>query len=392
MKKNIRVIIIFFVIILAINSSAIANVGIEDQVTSYLLGDFETGEILESYNIDKPIEIASISKLMSYLITMKNIEKGLISLEEKVYIDKDITRIKGSSLNMEEGESFTVEELLRATLVVSANDATYALAKKVAGTEEAFVNLMNEQARILGLKDTVYYNSTGLPEDGFQNMMSTKDIFTLSKYIIDNYPEVLTITSTPYIELFNREYKKENTNPLLNEMEGIDGLKTGFTNKAGHCLVSTIMIKGDSIRYDDFRLIAIVMGTKGEEKRKELGKQLIQYGLDNYSKRILANKNTPVDIIYMPKSEDKEIEVYPLKNFSIILKDGEYIDDDKLIDDDLKLPLKRLDKVGNLVLTKNGKILEEIDLIVHKDIEKENVIKVFIRQIKDFIQRIFFIK
>ncbi|CCQ94514.1 putative D-alanyl-D-alanine carboxypeptidase dacF [[Clostridium] ultunense Esp] len=333
MRRLLNGIILSLLFILILNSTALATVGIENEVTAYLLGDYETGEILEEYNIYKPIEIASISKLMSYLVVMKQVERGFISLDDKVYIDEDVIQIKGSSLKLEEGEIFTVKELLEAALVVSANDATYALAKYVAGTEKDFVKLMREEAKAIGLESAFYINSTGLPEGELQNKMSTEDIFKLSRYIINEYPEVLFLTTIPYIELDNREYKEENTNPLLKEIKGIDGLKTGFTNKAGYCLVSTINIDGDYIETENLRLISIVMGTKSEEKRKELSKKLVQYGLNNYSKRILANENIPVDIVYMPKSKDKEIEIYPSKNFSIILKDGDYIDKDILIDE-----------------------------------------------------------
>lgn len=384
MRRLLKGIILFLLFILVLNSTAIASIGIEDEVTAYLLGDYETGEILEEYNIYKPIEIASISKLMSYLVVMEQIEKGFISLEDKVYIDENVTQIKGSSLKLEEGEIFTVKELLEAALVVSANDATYALAKYVAGTEEDFVKMMKDEAKKIGLESAFYINSTGLPEGELQNKMSTEDIFKLSRYIINRFPETLSLTTIPYIELANREYKEENTNPLLKEIKGIDGLKTGFTNKAGYCLVSTINIQGDYIETENFRLISIVMGTKSEEKRKELSKKLVYYGLNNYSKRILTNENTPVDILYMPRSKDKEIEIYPSKNFSIILKDGDYIDKDILIDEDLRLPLEPMDKVGKIVISMGGKILEEIDLVVHKDIKKENLFIRFLRHIKDF--------
>ena len=389
MKKVFKGIILSLLLIVILNSIVVASVGIEEEVRAYLLGDYETGEILEEYNIIEPIEIASISKLMSYLIVMEHVERGLISLDDKVYIDEDVPNIKGSSLKLEAGEVFTVDELLKAALVVSANDAVYALAKYVAGTEEAFVQIMNDEAIKIGLDSAFFVNSTGLPEGDFQNKMSTEDIFKLSRYIINRYPEVLSITTIPYIELVDRDYKEENTNPLLNEIKGIDGLKTGFTNKAGHCLVSTINIEGDYIETEDLRLISIVMGTKSEEKRKEISGKLVLYGLKNYSKKILANENAPIGMVYMPKSKDKEIEIYPSKKFSKIINNGNHIDKDVLIDENLKLPLKPMDKVGKLILSINGEILDEIDLIVHKGVKKENLIIRILRSIKVFFISIF---
>ena len=389
MKKFTRILLMVILFVLAINPIAFATIGIESEVSAYLLGDYETGKILEEYNIYEPMEVASITKLMSYLVVMDEIQNSSISLEDMVYIDEDTTNIKGSSLNLEEGERFTVGELLEAVMVVSANDATYALSKHVAGSEKGFVKMMNNKAKNLGLKSTLYFNSTGLPEGQLQNIMSPEDIFILSRYIIDKYPEVLSISTIPYIEISNRDYKKENTNPLLNEIEGVDGLKTGFTNKAGYCLVSTIEVDGPSTQDEDFRLISIVMGTNSEDKRKEIGGVLVQYGLGNYSKKILANENIPIDTIYIPKSRDKEIEVYPARSFSTLVKYGDNIGVDILIDENLKLPLKPLDKVGKVILSQNGKTLDEIDLILHEDVKKEGLFRVIGRNIKEFLLLIF---
>ncbi|MCF6460115.1 D-alanyl-D-alanine carboxypeptidase [Clostridium sp. Cult3] len=388
-KRFTRIIILSLLFILIINSATFAIIGIENQVSAYLLGDFETGEILEEYNIYKPMEIASITKLMSYLVIMEEIEKGTISMDDMVYIDEDVTRIKGSSLNLEKGEIFTVEDLLKALIVVSANDATYALAKYTAGIEEVFVRKMNDKAKSLGLDSAIFFNCTGLPEGELQNMMSPMDIFTLSRYIIDKFPEVLSLTTIPEIEIPRRNYKKENTNPLLKEIEGIDGLKTGFTNKAGYCLVSTLEVYGMDGEHEDFRLIGIVMGTESEQKRKEMAKELIQYGLDNYSKKTLTDVDTPLDIIHLPNSRDKDIEIYPSNNYSTIVKTGDSLDIDIKIDENIKLPLKELDKVGKVILSQNGEKLDEIDLIVHDEVKKERLFTAIFRHMKDFLSLVF---
>lgn len=385
-EKSIRICILSLLLFFIFNSFAIATIGIEGEVSAYLVGDYETGEILEEYNIYKPVEIASITKLMSYIIIMEEIEKGLISLEDNVYIDQDVVEIKGASLKLEKGDIFTVEELLKASIVISANDATYALAKFVAGTEEAFVNRMNEKAKELQLPSGVFFNSTGLPEGDFQNMMNPLDIFNLSRYIINNYPEILSLTTIPYIEIPIREYKRENTNPLLGEIKGVDGLKTGFTNKAGYCLVSTVEKDKSTLNGEEFRLISIIMGTRSEDKRKEIGEKLVQYALDNYSKKVLLDPNRPTDIIYLSNSKEKEVEIYPKESFSTIIKNNANIDMDVLIDEELQLPLKAGEKVGTVVVIKDEEILKEIDLIVHEEIKKEGIFSFIIRIIKEFFQ------
>ncbi len=387
-RKYTRIVTILLLHILILSSVAFASVGIEGEVSAYLLGDYETGEILEGYNIYQPMEVASITKIMSYLIVMDQIKANSVSLEDRIYIDEDITEIKGSSLDLEIGESFSLEELLEAVIVISANDATYALAKHVAGSEAAFVKMMNDKAKELGLDHSMYINSTGLPEGELQNIMSPEDIFILSRYIINKYPEILSMTTIPYIEVPSRGYKKENTNPLLREIEGIDGLKTGFTNKAGHCLVSTLTIKS-SMEDESFRLIGIVMGTESEGKRKELGGKLIQYGIDNYYKKIFTHKDRPIDTLYIPKSRDKEIEVYPSRGFSRIVRYDDYIDEDIFIDEKLKLPLKEGDKIGRMVISIDGDILDEIDLVVNKDIKKAGIFVWIARIIKDSLSKVF---
>ncbi len=324
--------------------------------------------------MDKPVEIASITKLMSYLVIMDEVTKGNISLEDEVLIDEDVARIKGSSFKAEVGEIFSVRELIEASIVVSANDATYALAKKVAGTEEAFVKLMNNKAKELHLENTIYFNSTGLPVEDLdiQNVMATREIFILSCHIIDKYPEILEISKMPFIEMESRNYVEGNTNPLLAEIDGVDGLKTGFTNKAGYCYVSTFAAKGDKIETKDSRFIGIVMGTKGFNERKELGKTLIQYGLDNYSSRVILDENIPLDTLIFPKGNPKEIEIYPRQGFTKLIKNDENIEVSLSLNDKLKPSIKKDSAIGKVTVYKDGEIIREEEVIVKEKVKKAN--------------------
>nr|WP_246566655.1 D-alanyl-D-alanine carboxypeptidase family protein [Tissierella simiarum] len=356
------------------NNVAFGSIGIEGELTAYLLGDCETGEILEGFNIDKPIEIASITKLMSYLVIMDEVTKGNILLEDRVFIDEDIASIKGSSLKVEVGEVFSIRELIEAAMVVSANDATYALAKKVAGTEEAFVKLMNNKARELNLENAIFFNCTGLPvkDLDIQNVMTTREIFILSQHIIDKYPEILEISKLPFIEMESRNYVEGNTNPLLAEIEGVDGLKTGFTNKAGYCYVSTFGVKGKEKETKDSRFIGIVMGTKGFDERKELGKTLVQYGLDNYSNRIILDEDIPLDTLIFPKGNPKEIEIYPKQGFTKLIKNDENIEVSLSLNDKLKPPIKKDRTIGKVTVYKDGEIIREEEVIVKEKVKRAN--------------------
>ena len=385
-RRHVSGIMAFILSLLVIGSTAFADIGIEDGVSAYLIGDYETGEILEGYNVDGPVEIASISKLMSYLIIMDHIHMNSISLGDRIYIDEDIVEVGGSSLELEVGESFTVEELLRAVMVVSANDATYALARHVAGSEESFVKIMNSKARELGLNNSIYINSTGLPHGELQNVMSPEDIFMLSKYILDSYPETLSITTIPFIEVPGRDYRKENTNPLLDKMVGIDGLKTGFTDRAGHCLVATL--KDEPSQMDEaFRLIGIIMGAGSEEERGEMGEKLMLYGMDNYHKKIFTDIDKQVDMVSIPKSKDGMVEVYPTRDYSRVIKYEDDVEMDILIDTGIYPPLKEGDIVGKLIISINGEAQEEIDLMVNRDIKRQGPFNWMIRKIGDMLFR-----
>lgn len=388
MKK--RISILLMTIIVITNSIAYGEIGIEKELRSYILGDFETGEILEEYNINEVVEIASISKLMTYLVVMDEVTNNGIDLDDKIIIDQDTASIRGSTLELEAGEIFSLRELLDASMVVSANDATYALAKYVAGTEENFARMMNKKAMEIGLTNARFYNSTGLPmgSNGIQNIMTTRELFLMSQYIIRNYPEILEISKKPAIEVFSRDFFRKNTNPLLLEISQVDGLKTGFTNKAGYCYVSTFNILGEKDITNDLRLISIVMGTKGLKERNELGKVLVEYGLSNYSNKIFFHENTPVSTMEFPKGNMEEIEVFPREGFSKIMKNGEESKVQIHLDDEIKLPIKKGEKVGSGIVEKNGEEIFQTDIISNEDVKRANRLVLFGRYIVKLYNKI----
>lgn len=390
LQRQIAFIIAF---ILLFSSISFANdVGIEGEVRSYLLGDFETGKVLEGYNIDKPLEVASITKLMTYLVVMDEVSSGNISLDDLVYIDEEVASIRGSSFNLKEGEIFSVETLIESLLIVSANDSAVALAKHASGDTNNFVKMMNNKAKDLNLNATYYINPTGFPEEQGQNMMSTKDIFVLSKYIIEKYPQVLEITKMPCMDITDREFLNENTNPLLGEIYGVDGLKTGFTNKAGNCLVATANIVGSEDE-KDLRFISITMGAKTMEKRKELSKTLLEHGISNYKNKRILNKDIPIDILKLSKGKKTEVDVYPSEDVYMIVKAGEDIYKDIQIDEEVKLPLKAGDQVGRVILYNDDEIIDEYPLEVREDVKKANFIIMigrYLKQILIFIWELIF--
>lgn len=370
MKKRINLILAIIIIF----TSTVVNgeISMEGKLRSYILADVETGQVLEAYNIGQVVEIASISKLMTYLIVMDNISSGDISLKDKIVIDKDIASIGGSSLKLKEGEIFTVDDLLKGALVVSGNDAAYALSKHVAGTEKEFAKLMNKKAREIELDSAIFYNSTGLPvyEINQQNKMTTTDIFKLSQHIIKKYPEVLEISSIRAINMVDRDFYGRNTNPLLMKIQEVDGLKTGYTGAAGWCDVCTFNIEGIENKTKDLRLVSIVMGSKDMNTRDEILRLLVESAIDTYSNRAFLDEEIPIDILETPKGNIGQVNLYPKEGYSKIIRQDEDIKLSLDIDKNIKLPLVKRQKIGTAKIVQNGQVSFKTDIIVKEEVNK----------------------
>ncbi|HBD62923.1 MAG TPA: D-alanyl-D-alanine carboxypeptidase, partial [Clostridiales bacterium] len=260
MRKISKVLSLFLLIITIFNVTAYAEININQDISAALLGDVETGEILYSYNINEQRAIASISKLMTYLVMMDAASEGKISLDDDVVISGHAAATEGSRFGLISGETIKLSMLAKGMLVVSGNDCATAIAEHLGKTEDNFVKMMNEKASELGLLSASFINPHGLPIDDRetgQNHMSASDLYKLTRHILTKYPEVLEITALKELVIPERNYKKTATNPALGIVEGVDGFKTGYTDKAGICLISTMPVTGSG---QDFRLVGIILG------------------------------------------------------------------------------------------------------------------------------------
>lgn len=256
-------------------------------VNSVLVGDATTGEIYYRYQSDAPCPIASTSKLMTCLLVMDAISAGQINPEKIVTVSEAASRLAASGdgvIPLEAGAQITVEELLLGALLPSSNECALCLAEAVAGSEEAFVQMMNQKAQELGLSQAMFYNSHGLPsytEDPIpskrQNRMSAEDMFRLVSYLLKVYPQITDITSLESAALQSLDLEVRNTNPLLRNMPEVTGLKTGTTNKAGACLVTTLAADDGTAEHD---LAVIVLGTEDSIERGRVSGLLARYALD----------------------------------------------------------------------------------------------------------------
>ncbi len=255
-------------------------------VNSVLVGDATTGKIYYRYQADRPYPIASTSKLMTCLLAMDAVAAGQITFEDVITISDAVELLAASDdgvVPLEAGNEITVEDLLFGLLLPSSNECALCLAESIAGSEEGFVRMMNQKAQELGLSQAVFFNSHGLPsytEEPIpakrQNRMSAEDMFRLVSYLLKVYPQVTDITSLKETTLESIDFEVKNSNPLLYNLPGVTGLKTGTTNKAGACLVTSLTADGGETDHD---LIVIVLGAEDSMERGRVSGLLARYAL-----------------------------------------------------------------------------------------------------------------
>ncbi|MDE7267908.1 MAG: serine hydrolase [Lachnospiraceae bacterium] len=275
-------------------------------VNSVLVGDATTGELYYRYQSDTSYPIASTSKLMTCLLTMDAISTGHLSLQQQVTISEAVQALSESDdgvIPLEAGAQITVHELLLGALLPSSNECALCLAESIAGSEEAFVQMMNRKAVDLGLSQATFYNSNGLPSyteepipSKRQNRMSAEDMFRLVSYLLRVYPQVTNITSLESATLQSLDLEVRNTNPLLHNLPEVTGLKTGTTNKSGACLITSLAVDDGNTQHD---LVVIVLGTEDSIERGRVSELLAKYALQIFHEGVeeaqteAAPKNLP---------------------------------------------------------------------------------------------------
>ena len=274
---------------LSVSPEELERAGYFYGVNSVLAGDATTGEIYYQYQADMSYPIASTSKLMTCLLAMDAISAGQLKREDLITVSQAVALLSESSdgvIPMEAGQQITVQDLLTGALLPSSNECALCLAEAVAGSEEVFVELMNQKAAEIGLSQAVFFNSNGLPvytQDPIpakrQNRMSAEDMFRLVSYLLNVYPQVKEITSQQIAALESLELEVRNTNPLLRNLPQVTGLKTGTTNKAGACLVTSLAADDGAIDHD---LVVVVLGTEDSAERGRVSGLLARYALDTF--------------------------------------------------------------------------------------------------------------
>lgn len=275
---------------LRVMPAALEQAGYFYGVNSVLAGDATTGEVYYQYQAGMPCPIASTSKLMTCLLTMEAIGAGEITMDDVFTVSGRASALSASDdgvIPLVQGQQITVRELLLGALLPSSNECALCLAEGIAGSEEAFVERMNGKARELGLSQAVFYNSNGLPvytEDPIpaklQNRMSAEDMFRMVSYLLRVYPQVKDVTSLKEAVIGSVGYTAKNTNPLLYNLPGVTGLKTGTTNKAGACLVTSLSADDGFMEHD---LVVVVLGTEDSVERGRVSGLLAKYALQAFA-------------------------------------------------------------------------------------------------------------
>ena len=347
---------------------------------SAILIEESTGKVIYENNADEQLNPASMTKIMSLILIMDAIENNKISLSDNVVVSKDASSMGGSQVYINEGETYSVEELLKGVAIASANDAVVALAEKVAGSKERFVNLMNDKVKKLGLKNTNFMNPHGLDEDNHYS--SARDMAVMARELL-KYKSILNYTSR-YEDYFKKKDGSSiwlvNTNKLVKFYTGMDGLKTGYTSSAGYCLTATA-------KRNDLRFISVVMGEESIENRTEDTLKLLNYGFNTIKKEIIMKNDKPVDYKRINLSDKRGVKVY-LKNDVMKIYD---INSSKInfsykikYFKDINFPIKINDTIGRITFNiDDGSIIQE-DLIVKENINKISFFKLLKRNINIF--------
>ena len=352
------------------NSSLLAK-----DAKSAILIEQETGRILFSKNENEKLAPASMTKIMTMLLIFEKLYDGNLRLDEKVAASKYAASMGGSQIFLEPGEEMTVDELLRGIAIASGNDAAVVMAERIAGTEEAFVELMNQKAAELGLKHTVFKNCTGLPTEG--HVSTAYDMSVIAKELL-KYQEI-TKYSGLYEDYLREDTEKKfwlvNTNKLVKFYSGCDGLKTGYTTEAKYCLTATA-------KRNNMRVIGVVMGADTSKIRNAQMMQMLDYAFGKYEmKQILATDQMKEEL-QVEKGKQKYVTVVNQKPLCLLQEKGikhEKMTQSIQIDKKLAAPLKKGENVGTLTLKEGGKVVATVDLVTEKAVHSASLFDLFKR-------------
>lgn len=340
---------------------------LETTAESAVLMDYISGNVLFEKNPDKELPMASVTKLMTLLLSVDAIEQGKLSLSDTIVASEHAAGMGGSQIYLEPGEEMTVEEMLISIAVASANDASVAMAEQVAGSEEAFVEMMNQKVKELGLKHTHFANPTGLPAEN--HYTSAYDMAVILRENL-KYPLFRKISSIYEYDLRGGEFKLWNTNKLLKWYPGTDAGKTGWTNEAKYCLAS-------SAKKDGMRLIAVVLGTPEPRSHFRESIKLFNYGFARYQMVKLQDAGVRVKTVNVNKGTVEKLGLVTAREAGIVVPKGQDKGFRGLVKapGEVTAPIKKGQELGSYVVTKDGREVLSVPLLAENTIPKASVFR-----------------
>ena len=333
---------------------------------SAILISQDTGEVLYEHNAHEKLRPASVTKVMTILLIMEEIDSGRLSYSDKISCSEKASSMGGSQIWLDTKEELTVDEMLKAICVVSANDCTVAMAEHIAGSEEMFVNRMNERAKELGMNDTTFKNCHGIDEDGHET--SSYDIALMSRELLRNHPSITKYTTIWMDSLRDGKSELVNTNKLIRNYQGATGLKTGSTSLA------LFNLSASSTR-DDLSLIAVIMRAPSTKERFSCARKLLDYGFSTFKYKKFAEKDVEVMNVPINKGVVSEVSVkYADTSGKIMNKKSEgNIEQEIIINDNVSAPIEAGQVLGKVEFKVDGEVVASVDLVAENDVAKLNI-------------------
>ena len=387
MKK----IAIYFTVFLLVNTLLIPvtygqesnQIELTEGTKSAVLMENSSGTILYDKNAHEKLPPASMTKIMTLLLIMEALEDKTIALEESVRISERAASMGGSQIFLEAGEEMTVADLLKGVAVASGNDASVALAERIAGSEEAFVQKMNDKVKELGLKNTKFQNTTGLPEE---NHYSTAyDMAVMAQNLL-KYEDITNYTSI-YEDYLRKGQENEfwlvNTNKLVKHYKGVDGLKTGYTNEAKYCLTATAEKNG-------MRMIAVVMGAKTPKERNANIARMLDYSYNQFETEQLYDKGYAMTSLQLDRADTPKLDLVTKTPVTLLKRKGENLENITTsleYESEVKLPIEKGSQLATLKVMQGEKVLTEVPLVAETNIKQGSVWQLFKRTLGKMAHR-----
>lgn len=356
------------------------DLNLSPQAKSAILIEASTGQIIFEKNSDEKLNPASMTKMMSMLLIMENIEKGVINWDEQVTASENASSMGGSQILLETNEQMSVYDLFKGIAVASGNDAVVALAEKIAGTEEIFVEMMNKKAQELNLTNTNFKNVHGLDESNHYS--SARDMSIIARELI-KHEKVFEFTSI-YEDYLRQNTDRKlwlvNTNKLVKFYPGVDGLKTGFTQDAGYCLTATA-------KKNNMRIIAVVMGEPDSTTRTKEVTEMLDYAFAQYKIEYFLSTNNSIKTEPINLGKKETVEIVPKEEVSYLYKkiDERITPTYNIKIDKLTAPINAGDNVGSLEIYINDSLYKTVDLTVQNTVEKAGLFNLYLRYLKNII-------